>query len=148
MELWELVAREAIRDTLARYAHCADSGRFVELAELFTADGVLEIHGREPLSGRDAILSFLTATRSSLAATLAQPYIRHHTSSIRIEVHSHDEARAVSYFLAITERGPDHWGRYRDRLARVGERWLLQHRLVRPDGHGAQSWRATRPAPS
>ena len=145
MELWELVAREAIRETFAHYAHYADSGRFAELAELFTVDGILEIHGREPVSGRNAILSFLSATKSSLASTLARPYIRHHVSSIEIAVHSRDQASAVSYFLAITEHGPDHWGRYRDRLTRVGERWLLQHRLVRPDGHSEQSWRATRP---
>jgi hypothetical protein len=144
MELWELAAREAIRETLARYAQCADGGRFTELAELFTEDGVLEIDGRAPVTGRTAILAFLTGTKQSLGATLEKPYIRHHVSSISITVQDAAHATASSYFLAVTERGPDHWGRYRDRLLRSGNRWLFQHRHVRPDGHSQNSWRATR----
>ena len=136
MELWELTARERIRDTLARYAHCADTGRFTELGALFTDDGVLEIDGRSPLQGRAAIEAFLTGTKTNIAANLTRPLIRHHVSSIHIEVHNPDSASAASYFLAITERGPDNWGRYRDRLVRVGEQWLFRHRRVRPDGAG------------
>jgi hypothetical protein len=143
MERRELGAREAIRDTLARYAHCADSGRFGELVELFCEDGVLAIDGHEPLNGRAAILAFLSSTKASLSSSLQQPYIRHHISSIVIDLRSPDEASAASYFLAITERGPDHWGRYRDQLVRRGNRWLFQHRRVRLDGHSATSWRAT-----
>ena len=144
MELWEIAARERIYDTLARYAHCADTGRFAELVTLFTEDGVLAIDGRPPLQGCAAIEAFLTGTKTNIAAHLTQPLIRHHVSSIRIEVRTPDEADAASYFLAITERGPDHWGRYRDQLVRVGEQWLLRHRRVRPDGHAANSWVATR----
>jgi hypothetical protein len=144
MELWELTAREGIRHTLARYAHCADRGRFDELVTLFAPDGSLEIEGREPLVGRDAILAFVSATKSSLGATLQKPYIRHHLSSICIDVEDRDRATATSYFLAITERGPDHWGRYRDELVQVGESWLFKRRRVRVDGHSADSWRATR----
>lgn len=144
METWELAARELIRETIARYAHAADRGRFTELVELFTEDGVLEIEGRPQLRGRQAIAEFLTGTKTSLASTLERPFIRHHTSSVTIDVHNPDEASAASYFLAITERGPDHWGRYRDRLRRVGDRWLFCHRRVRPDGHAPNSWRATR----
>ena len=59
MDVWELVAREEIRELVARYAHCADSGRFEELVALFAEDGVLEIVGREELHGRQAILNFL-----------------------------------------------------------------------------------------
>jgi uncharacterized protein (TIGR02246 family) len=144
MELWELSARERIRDTLARYAHCADTGRFAELAALFTEDGVMEIDGRPPLQGRAAIETFLAGTKTNIAANLTRPLIRHHVSSIHIEVLGPDAATAASYFLAITERGPDHWGRYRDRFVRLGEQWLFQHRRVRPDGHAANSWVATR----
>ena len=144
MELWELAAREGIRDTLARYAHCADTGRFAELVALFTEDGILDIDGRPPLQGRPTIEAFLTGTKTNLAANLTRPLIRHHVSSIRIEVHSPTEAGAASYFLAITERGLDHWGRYRDQLVRVGAQWLFRHRRVRPDGHATNSWVATR----
>src|SRR6185503_8741999 len=34
MESWEIEAREAIRDTIARYAHGADTGRFADLVAL------------------------------------------------------------------------------------------------------------------
>jgi hypothetical protein len=61
-------------------------------------------------------------------------------SSILVEPASPEAASAASYFLAITERGPDHWGRYRDRLVAVGGRWLFHHRRVRTDGHAPGSW--------
>ena len=51
MEMWELVARERIRDTLARYNWSGDAGRLDGLAETFCTDGVLEIRGMEPLRG-------------------------------------------------------------------------------------------------
>ena len=144
METWELIAREAIRETLARYAHCADSGRFGDLANLFAEDGVLEIDGREPLVGRVVIVKFLGNTKASLGSTLERPYIRHHTSSVSIELHDERTASSRSYFLAITECGPDHWGRYRDDLALVDGRWLFGKRRVKVDGHSPTSWRATR----
>ncbi|HVN86069.1 MAG TPA: nuclear transport factor 2 family protein [Candidatus Binatia bacterium] len=144
METWELIARELIGETLAHYAHCADTGRFADLVELFVEDGVLAIDGRDPLRGRAAILAFLGSTKRSLAAGMAQPYIRHHVSSVTIELHNSTQASARSYFLAITDRGPDHWGRYRDDLVHVDGRWLFQQRRVRPDGHSEHSWRATR----
>lgn len=137
MEVWELIAREEIRDTLARYAQYADSGLFDQLAQLFAADGVMAIDGREPMQGPAAIRDFLGATRSRIAATAQRPYIRHHVSSIVIEIHSPDTATASSYFLAITQNGPDHWGRYRDELVRKDDRWLFTKRRVRLDGRAS-----------
>jgi hypothetical protein len=134
MDLTELMAREGIRDTIARYAHCADSGRFGDLVQLFSEDGVMEIDGREPLRGRTAILEFLGSARQSLRQSSVRPFIRHHVGSLWIEVDGDSEARAASYFFVITERGPDHWGRYRDRLVRQGTLWLFAHRRVRLDG--------------
>ncbi len=134
MQTWELTARELIRETLARYAHCADRGQFAEMVTLFTDDGVLEIDGQPKLEGRAAIKAFLTRTKISRGAGSANPYIRHHVSSVTIDLLDADSATAASYFQAITERGPDHWGRYRDRLSRVGDVWLFAHRRVRLDG--------------
>ena len=136
MDLEELLAREMIRDTIARYAHCADGGRFDEMVQLFTEDGVMDVDGREPFRGRGAILAFLTETKATLQerAAGARPFIRHHVNSIRIDVLDGSEAEAASYFFAITQRGPDHWGRYRDRLRRDGDRWRFAYRRVRLDG--------------
>ncbi len=56
MELWELAAREACRDTLAQYTHGGDRYLLDEFAGAFCEEGVLEIRGQEPLRGRAAIV--------------------------------------------------------------------------------------------
>jgi hypothetical protein len=134
MEIWELAARERVRETLALYAHYADRGKFAEMVALFADDGVLEIDGQPRLVGRSAIEEFLNRTKTARAQPSSSPLIRHHVSSITIRLLGRDEADAASYFLAITEHGPDHWGRYRDRLIRAGDSWLFAQRRVRLDG--------------
>ena len=132
MDVWELVAREEIRELVARYAHCADSGRFEELVALFAEDGLLQIDDREPLRGRDSILAFFASTRSDVRESSVRS-IRHHVSSLGIDVAAPVAATGASYFLVVTERGPDHWGRYRDRYALQGDRWVFTTRRVRVD---------------
>jgi ketosteroid isomerase-like protein len=143
MELWELVAREQIRETVAAYAHSADTGRFDDLAGLFVDDGVLETEGQQS-RGRAAIRAFLAGVGAALAEAGARPLIRHHVSNLRITVANSDEATGSAYFFVVTARGPDHWGRYRDVYARAGERWLFRHRRVRLDGYAPSSWVAER----
>ena len=145
MELWDLAAREAIRETVARYAHLVDRGRIDELVELFTEDGTLEAGDRPPARGRAAIRAFFMETAKQLASTAERPLIRHHVSNLVVEVTGSDSASAEAYFLAVTERGPDHWGRYRDRFARVGARWLFAQRRARVDGHAPGSLFAQAP---
>src|SRR5262245_39277343 len=107
MELWELAAREQIRETLASYAHCADRGKFAEMAALFVEDGVLEIDGQPRLTGRAEIEGFLARTKAARAQGSSMPLIRHHVTSVTIDVLSREQAAAASYFLAITEEGLD-----------------------------------------
>jgi 3-phenylpropionate/cinnamic acid dioxygenase small subunit len=141
METSELATREQIRDTITRYAHCVDGGRFDDLVELFADDGVLEVEGEPPHRGRGAIRDFVTGTGHDLAAGTGAPRIRHHVSNVLIELDGPDRARARCYFLAVTDRGVDHWGRYRDELVRgPGERWRFAHRRVRTDGAAPGSW--------
>ena len=45
MELWELTARESIRDLVARYNANGDTGRFPQVLELFAPDAVMEVPG-------------------------------------------------------------------------------------------------------
>jgi uncharacterized protein (TIGR02246 family) len=144
VDTWELAAREQIRDTIARYAHCVDGGRFDEFVELFTPDGVLEVEGDPAHRGRDAIRAFVAGTGRDLAADTGAPRIRHHVSNVVIELDGRDRARARCYFLAVTDRGADHWGRYRDELRRDGDRWRFAHRRVRTDGAPPGSWAAGR----
>jgi ketosteroid isomerase-like protein len=144
VEPWVLDARECIRETIARYAHAADTGHFDELASLFAPEGVLEVANEPPLVGRDAIREYLEGVGVALAGATTVPLIRHHTSSVSIDVVGPDEARARCYFLAITEHGVDHWGRYRDNFVRHDEAWLFAHRRVRTDGTTPGGWAASR----
>jgi 3-phenylpropionate/cinnamic acid dioxygenase small subunit len=143
MEAWELVAREQIRDTIARYAHCVDGGRFDDLGELFVPDGVLEIEGAPPHRGRAAITAFVAGVGRDLAAS-AVPRIRHHVGNVVIELDGTERARSRCYFLAVTDRGVDHWGRYRDELVPWDGRWRFARRQVRTDGATRGSWAAGR----
>jgi hypothetical protein len=135
VELWELAAREAIRETVAAYAHYADSGRFEELAALFAPDGVLEIHLGKEVRGRDNIVAFLGSVGRELEATSSTRLIRHFVANVRIDVASRTAATGASYFVALTDHGVDHWGRYRDTyVPGEGDTWLFAHRLARVDG--------------
>ena len=143
MELWEVSARESIRETLARYNHAGDSGRVAELTETFTETGQLCMHGRAPVVGRPAILDSLGAvvTRNIAATQPGQPkpMVRHHVSSVVITEVTPHRAKAASYFLVMNRSGPDHWGRYRDELVPVGDRWLIDRREVRVDAQAPTS---------
>jgi 3-phenylpropionate/cinnamic acid dioxygenase small subunit len=145
MEAWELEAREQIRETIARYAHYVDGGRFDELVDLFVPDGVLEVEGEPPHRGREAILAFVTGVGRDIAASTGAPRIRHHVGNVLVELEGTDLARARSYFLAVTDAGVDHWGRYRDQLVPSGEQWRFALRQVRTDGAAPGSWAAGRP---
>lgn len=134
MDLWELTARERIRDCLARYTWAGDAGRLDELAAAFHPDGVLEIRGREPLQGRHAIVEMLGGVNSPPAATPGvKRIVRHNLANIRFTDVTPQHAQVSSYFTVFTEIGLDHYGRYRDTLVPVGDEWLIEHRFVSTD---------------
>jgi hypothetical protein len=151
------IARDAIRDTLARYHFAGDRGRLEELVACFTEEGVLEISGEAACRGRQAILARMRAAVDTLRSVIATataapaggsaspgvPLLRHHLTTSRIELEPPDRARAWSYFLAVTEVGPDHSGRYVDAIERVGSEWLLSHRRVSVDWVAPESRYAT-----
>jgi len=134
MDVEELIAREEIRTLIARYNHAGDRGRLDELVACFGTDGVMEIEGMAALRGRSAIRRHLEGVVSQLAAASERATLRHHVSSISIELDSRLEARAHCYFAVFSEIGLDHWGRYADRFARVDGGWHIAHRRVRVDG--------------
>lgn len=139
MTVDELRAREAIRVTLARYNAAGDRGRLSELAACFTADGVFELPDEDALVGPAAIEARLVRTVSALKAATVRPFVQHHVASPHIELVSDSEATSHAYYLVVTEAGPDHAGRYQDRLRRTGELWLFSHRRVRVDWHAEHS---------
>ncbi|OBH04247.1 hypothetical protein A5696_06265 [Mycobacterium sp. E2699] len=134
MEMWELAARERIRDTLARYNWSGDAGRPDGLAETFCADGILEVRGSEPLRGRAEIASFLGGITGRVAARAGlKPVVRHIVTNVLFTGLTPDEAQVASYFTVVTQIGLDHFGRYRDILVPDGGTWLIRHRTVSTD---------------
>lgn len=140
MEMWELVAREQIRDTLARYNWAGDAGRLADLAETFCVDGVLQIRGAEPPRGRSEIVAFLGGVTGRIAVEAdVQPVVRHNVANILFTSVTPDAAQVCCYFTVVTHIGLDHCGRYRDVLVPDGDTWLIKHRKVATDWAAADS---------
>ena len=122
MEVWELVARERIRDTVARYNWSGDAGRIDDLADTFCADGVLEIRGFEPLRGRSQIAAFLGGVTGKVALRAdVKPIVRHNVANLLFNEVTPDRALVSCYFTVVTHIGLDHVGRYRDTLVPDGD---------------------------
>jgi hypothetical protein len=135
---WELVARESIRDTVARYNHAGDAGRYELMVGCFTADGTLTVVGAGTHRGHDALTAFFSGVSGTARPGLT--HLRHCVTNLLIDVESPSAARAASYFEVVTDIGLDHWGRYRDRFVPVGDRWLLAERSVKTDGYAPGSF--------
>ena len=132
--MWELVAREQIRDTLARYNWAGDAGRLDELAETFCADSVLEIRGMQPLRGRSEIVAFLRGVTGKVAVSAdVKPIVRHNVANVLFTELTRDQAHVSCYFTVVTHIGLDHIGRYRDTFVPDGDTWLIKHRKVSTD---------------
>jgi SnoaL-like protein len=134
VEMWELVAREQIRDTLGQYNWSGDAGRLDELAQSFCADGVLEIPGFEPLRGRSEIVAFLGAVTGDITVSAdVKPVVRHNVTNVLFAEVTLDHAQVSCYYTVVTNIGLDHCGRYRDTLVPDGDAWLIKHRKVSTD---------------
>lgn len=66
-------------------------------------------------------------------------FVRHHVASVRFVSVSADRVEASSYFSVHTDIGLDHWGRYRDVLVPVQQRWLFASRRIAVDGFSKDS---------
>jgi hypothetical protein len=143
-ELWELGARESVRNIVNAYAVAGDGGRIDDVAKLFTEDGVLELKapgGTESAVGQDAIAELLRVqTERAVGSNPPGFFLRHHVSTVVIESVTPSRVTGVAYFAVYGPDGPDHWGRYRDVFAPVDNRWLFCHRTVRVDAHATPSW--------
>jgi len=83
VEIWEPVARERIRDTLARYNWTGHAGRLDDLAATFCTDGLLEIHGSQALCGRIEIASFLRGVTGTIARNAGvPPVVLHNVANV------------------------------------------------------------------
>ncbi|MFQ5514441.1 MAG: nuclear transport factor 2 family protein [Myxococcota bacterium] len=136
MELWELSARESIRELVARYNGWGDTGRFDPMLELFAEDAVMCVPPDRVLHGREEIRALFTATarRTGRHKGARTTLVRHFTATHQIDLQSRTTAMGRAYYLVLTDRGLDHWGRYIDEYRRVSGRWVFQRRRVTVDG--------------
>jgi hypothetical protein len=147
MTLEELLAREAIRDTMAKYNAAGDRLKVDDYAACFAEDGIMEAQHANPdlafrYEGREAIRAWQARW---LERTLAgekvheASFARHHLTTCNIDLTGPDTARARTYWIAWTDIGPDHAGLYLDSFRKVGDQWLIAHRLVREDWRSPHS---------
>ena len=140
MEIWALTVRESVRQTLADYTAGTDRNRLEDIGACFAPDGVLVFTGGEPMVGPAAIVAGLSAQVNRFAkGPVPLTHVRHHVSSVRFGAVTRDRVEVSSYFLALTNIGVDHWGRYRDVLVPVDDRWLFASRHAIGDGFSADS---------
>jgi len=148
LTLDELLARESIRATMAKCTQAGDSLRAEEYAACFTEDGMLQTKGPEGTAGLDLhsraeILAWQGGWRDKPVETNAPRsarFARHNLTTCKIELTGPDTAKARTYWLVMTDAGPDHCGVYQDSFRKVGEDWLIAHRKVTtewnsPDSH-------------
>ena len=155
MELWELVARESIRDRIARWNSNGDAGRMAEMVKVLAPDVEFSIRDGEVMRGRDEVLQSLLGVRSAKspsdtapAATGRylppgkRPSIRHYTSTSTIDFESDTHARVRTYYAVLSSFGLDHWGRYLDEFGVVDGEWLITRRTVTTEGVDPDGWAA------
>jgi len=136
VDVEELLAREEIRDLVARYNANGDAGRYEQVLELFAPDAVMDVSGTV-YRGRDEIRTIFTGAAADFAAADGFRYVRHATSTHQINMTGPASAEGRLYFFVIMAHGLDHWGRYRDRYIAVDGHWRFEHRRVVVDGYYA-----------
>jgi ketosteroid isomerase-like protein len=144
MDIYEVIARESIRDLVARYNAKGDAGLIDEMMALFAEDALLEVVDSHIYRGIDEIRGlFEGAARTGSDAGVPEiRFLRHHTSTHQIDMEGAGRASGRCYFVVFTEKGPDHWGRYVDRYIERGGRWLFEQRRVHVDARVPGGWGA------
>lgn len=142
MTLEDVIAREAIRDTMAQYTTAGDRLRIDDFVSCFTQDAVMESEHVPAdrmfrYQGRAAIRAWqerwLANAGKREGGTHGATFVRHHLSTSKIDLTGPDSATARTYWVAWTDIGPDHAGYYLDTFRKVDGQWLIAHRRVRMD---------------
>jgi len=144
MEVWELLAREGIRDLVARYNANGDAGRFAQVLDLFAPDASMELVDASGevrrYDGHEAIATVFTGTRDQWdvaappTSTGRPRHVRHFVATHQIDLEDRTHASGRSYFAVLMAHGLDHWGRYLDRYEERDGRWLFTLRRALADG--------------
>jgi hypothetical protein len=159
MQLWELVARESIRDLIARWNYNGDARHMDEMVMVLAPDVEFQAVDGDVLHGRAEVLEFLTGVRDRKRGTAdadpspprndgrylpagTRPSIRHFTSNPRITLESETRAQVRTYYAVFSSFGLDHWGRYIDEFGVVDSEWLITKRVITTDGVDPEGWAA------
>ena len=121
----EIAARVAILDLTGRFAEAADNKDADAYAALFAPDARFEPGPIPMMQGREAVREFIRGLPPDVPRTW------HQMTSSRIDYLGEGRAQGCVYYLALSETGIDHWGRYEDEYREVDGRWLFQVRLCR-----------------
>jgi len=121
------VAAEAIRSTIARYAHALDDGRTSDVVACFHLDGVVDLPGYGTYRGHAEIEAAFTKWKP------VKPQ-RHLVTNTAIGPEVDGEIEVVSD-LAFLLANDGRWstvmvGRYHDVFRCVDGEWLLAHRAT------------------
>ena len=139
MTIDELLAREAIRDTLNKYNTAGDRLKVEDFVSCFAEDGIIESSHPERgfrFEGREAIREWQNRwylRGSGEERVHGATFVRHHLTTSKIDLTGPDTARVRTYWQAWTDIGPDHAGYYLDEFRKVESEWLIAHRRVRLD---------------
>ena len=121
----EIAARVAILDLTSRFAEAADNKDAEAYASLFAPDARFEPGPIGTMDGRDAVREFIRGLPPDVPRTW------HQMTSFRVDYLGDGRAVGCVYYMALSEAGIDHWGRYEDEYREIDGRWLFQVRLCR-----------------
>ena len=116
MTLEDLLAREAIRDVMAKYTTSGDRLRIDDFVSCFTQDAVMESEHVPAdrmfrYEGCAEIRAWQERWLRGAGGTHGATFVRHHLSTSKIDLTGPDTAKARTYWVAWTDIGPDHAAR-------------------------------------
>lgn len=120
----ELIDRQAVMETIYRYASSIDEKDYPTLRSTFTDDAVAQYHTAPPIHGADQIVAWIDEMGVDRA-------FQHHLINVYHVELDGDEARTLTYHTShqTSEGAPDTVdlivGRYRDVLRRVDGVWKI-----------------------
>ena len=136
MEVEELLARESIKHTMAKYSMAGDEFEVEDYVSCFTEDGTMEFanfpgQGHLLFNGREEIREFVSGFFGAVKrgdAALPWTFMRHHITTCRIQLIDENSARAKTYILYSSNHGVENSGIYTDEFRKVGDHWLIASR--------------------
>jgi uncharacterized protein (TIGR02246 family) len=125
----QLEEKDAIRDLMAEYCFHLDSGRFADMAALFTQDGTWDTAFGKG-TGRQEIAALVQRIRQ---AGTSRPRAIHHVTNVVIKV---DGAGATAFSNWVVVQNGDQGpkigsaGSYVDELVKQDGGWLFHYRKI------------------